>query len=64
MYPFEIHTPARAQQQSMDSFAAIARIPLAPATQLINQSSFIVRLMTLVALRRARLTQDPAKPAF
>jgi len=48
----------------MNSLAAIPRIPLAPATQFLDQTSLVVRPATMVALRRPRLTQHATKPAF
>src|SRR5687768_7175282 len=62
MHSLEVHPPARAQQQLMNSFAAESWIPLHPATQLLDQLSVIVRLATNVTLRRARLTQHAANP--
>jgi len=48
----------------VNPLTAEPRIPLAPATQFLDQPSFIVRLATMVPLRRARLTQHSADPAF
>ena len=64
MHPFEVHSPAGAQQQLMHAFAAETWIPLAPATQLLDQPSLIIRPATAVALGRARLTQHATESAF
>ena len=64
MDPLEVHPPACAQEKLVNPLTAKPRIPLAPATQFLDQPSFIVRLAAMVTLRRARLTQHSADTAF
>jgi hypothetical protein len=64
MNPLEVHPPPRSDEHLMGPFTAVTRIPLAPATQFINQPPIIVRLATTVTLRRARLAQHAAELSF
>jgi hypothetical protein len=64
MDPLEVHPPPRPDQHLVNPFATVTRIPLAPATQFLDQPAIIVRLATMVSQRRARLTQHAAEPSF
>src|SRR5262245_42240191 len=64
MNSLEVYPPARAHQQLVNPFTSVSWIPRAPATQFVDQPSFIVRPAANVALRRARLTQHTADPPF
>ena len=62
--PLEVHPPTSSQQHPVNPFAAETWIPLAPATQFLDQPAIIVRLPATVTLRRARLPQHAADPSF
>jgi hypothetical protein len=64
MDTLKVHPPTGSYEHLVNPFAAVTRIPLAPATQFVDQPTIIVRLATMVSLRRARLTQHAADPSF
>src|ERR1700704_936044 len=64
MDTLEVHPPTSSQKQLVNSFTAETRMPLAPATQFLDQPTIIVRLPAMVTLRRARLPQHAAKPSL
>ena len=64
MNTLKVHPPPSSYQQLVNAFAAVTRIPLAPATKFIDQPTIAVRLPATVALCRARLTQHAADPSF
>ena len=60
----KVHPPPRSYEHLMNPFAAVTRIPLAPATQFLDQPAIAVQLPMTVTLRRARLPQHAADPSF
>ena len=64
MNTLKVHPPPSSDEHLVNAFAAETRIPLAPATQFLDQPAIAVQLPMTVTLRRARLPQHAADPSF